>query len=375
MVDEYKLPLVSIKESNSVTVLSTIALVGGLIGLFTSFIPCLGMLAVFITVPAGAIGIAAVFIANSKKTPKAFALTATTIAVIGFFVSYSQYSAISKAADSIKQAGIAMAENNKRFAEEQRQRLEAAQAATEQRKKQLQEIAESQKKQAEDAKTEYFKDGYEKIINNKILSINDESLNKEIVSAKEKLGTYNSYIENPTADMYFENGRFHVYSDSDISKMQGVARQKYDAFDLARNKDIIEKRKEALITLSNNLSAKLYVLQKNIDDQVMIKSPDLSCSVSKLQINYNKNIITFHDLDSLEKVSKTTDKAVLILGKLTDDKHRFPIFIIFFNKEKPIYTIPIGFSNNIDKPITPSMISNILVKTDSSFNKNGISCL
>jgi hypothetical protein len=76
-----------LKESGAVTALSVIGLVFGLIGMLGSFIPCLGALAFYISIPAAIVSGIALGIAYSQKAKKTFAIVALTISLIGVVIS------------------------------------------------------------------------------------------------------------------------------------------------------------------------------------------------------------------------------------------------------------------------------------------------
>jgi MORN repeat variant len=78
----------------TVSVIATITLVMGLIGLFISFIPIIGVVALKISIPACIVGGIGVIFAYKQKSPKGYIAGATTVAVIGAMFSYVQYSAI-----------------------------------------------------------------------------------------------------------------------------------------------------------------------------------------------------------------------------------------------------------------------------------------
>ena len=83
-----------LKDSGTVTVLSVIGLVFGLIGMLASFVPCLGALAFLIGIPAAlasGIGLAVAYSQHAKRT---FAVVALTISLIGVVISGAQYMTI-----------------------------------------------------------------------------------------------------------------------------------------------------------------------------------------------------------------------------------------------------------------------------------------
>ena len=83
-----------LKDSGTVTVLSVIGLVFGLIGMLASFVPCLGALAFLVGMPAAlasGIGLAVAYSQHAKRT---FAIVALTISLIGVVISGAQYMTI-----------------------------------------------------------------------------------------------------------------------------------------------------------------------------------------------------------------------------------------------------------------------------------------
>jgi hypothetical protein len=93
-----------LKESGTVTALSVIGLVFGLIGMLGSFVPCLGALAFYIGIPAAlvsGIGLGVAYNQNAKRT---FAIVALTISLIGVVISGWQYSSIISAGEEAQQS-------------------------------------------------------------------------------------------------------------------------------------------------------------------------------------------------------------------------------------------------------------------------------
>ncbi|MGG6269977.1 hypothetical protein [Leptolyngbya sp. AN10] len=86
------------KEASApTTVLSVIALVFGLIGMVASFIPCLGVFAIWIALPSSLLAGVATCLAYAKKEAKAFPLVALTISMIGLVISGTQIVALGTA--------------------------------------------------------------------------------------------------------------------------------------------------------------------------------------------------------------------------------------------------------------------------------------
>lgn len=83
-----------LKDSGTVTALSVIGLVFGLIGMLGSFIPCIGAIAFYIGIPAAIISAIALGIAYSQKAKNTFAIVALTISLIGVVISGWQFFSI-----------------------------------------------------------------------------------------------------------------------------------------------------------------------------------------------------------------------------------------------------------------------------------------
>lgn len=92
-----------LKESGTVTAMSVVGFVFGLIGMMGSFIPCLGSLAFYIGIPAALISAIALGIAYSQNAKKTFAIVAVTISLIGVVISGWQYFSIVSAGNKAKQ--------------------------------------------------------------------------------------------------------------------------------------------------------------------------------------------------------------------------------------------------------------------------------
>lgn len=92
-----------LKDSGTVTALSVIGLVFGLIGMLGSFIPCLGSLAFYIGIPAAIISGIALGVAYSQKAKRTFAIVALTISLIGVVISGWQYFSIMSAGEKARQ--------------------------------------------------------------------------------------------------------------------------------------------------------------------------------------------------------------------------------------------------------------------------------
>ena len=87
------------RDSGTVTALSVIGLVFGLIGMLGSFIPCIGSLAFFVGIPAALVSGIALWIAYTQKAKRTFAIVALTISLIGVVISGWQYFSIASAGE------------------------------------------------------------------------------------------------------------------------------------------------------------------------------------------------------------------------------------------------------------------------------------
>lgn len=92
-----------IKDSGTVTALSVIGLVFGLIGMLGSFIPCIGALAYYIGIPAAIISAIALGVAYSQNAKRTFAIVALTISLIGIVISGYQYFSIKSSGENARQ--------------------------------------------------------------------------------------------------------------------------------------------------------------------------------------------------------------------------------------------------------------------------------
>jgi len=120
--------------SGTVSSIATITLIGGLIGLFGSFIPCLGILSLYISVPSSILGVFGIFIAHNQKSLKGYIAGATTVAIVGALIAYSQYAALTDIAkggqkflkddSNLRKIRLIEEENRRRsIAKENRRRL------------------------------------------------------------------------------------------------------------------------------------------------------------------------------------------------------------------------------------------------------------
>lgn len=92
-----------LKDSGTVTALSVIGLIFGLIGMLGSFIPCIGSLAFYVGIPASIISAIALGVAYSQKAKRTFAIVALTISLIGVVISGVQYFSIISAGEKAGQ--------------------------------------------------------------------------------------------------------------------------------------------------------------------------------------------------------------------------------------------------------------------------------
>jgi len=92
-----------LKDSGTVTALSVIGLVFGLIGMLGAFIPCIGSLAFYIGIPAAIISAIGLGVAYSQNAKRTFAIVALTISLIGVVISGWQYFSIISAGEKARQ--------------------------------------------------------------------------------------------------------------------------------------------------------------------------------------------------------------------------------------------------------------------------------
>ncbi len=93
-----------LRDSGTVTALSVIGLVFGLIGMLGSFIPCLGALAFFVGIPAALASGAALAVAYSQNAKRSLAIAALTISLIGVVISGWQYFTIAAAGERARES-------------------------------------------------------------------------------------------------------------------------------------------------------------------------------------------------------------------------------------------------------------------------------
>jgi len=97
-----------IKDSGTVTALSVIGLVFGLIGMLGSFIPCLGAFAFYVGIPAALASGAGLGVAYSQNAKRSLAIAALTISLIGVVISGLQYFSIVSAGERARQEMLRM---------------------------------------------------------------------------------------------------------------------------------------------------------------------------------------------------------------------------------------------------------------------------
>ena len=88
--------------TNSWKTLAIIALVLGIVALLFSFIPCLGMYAIFPGIIGIVLGVVSIMQAGKVNAPKGMAIAAIACSVLGSAVAGFQYSKIKSAMDDPK---------------------------------------------------------------------------------------------------------------------------------------------------------------------------------------------------------------------------------------------------------------------------------
>lgn len=91
-----------LKDSGTVTAMSVVGFVFGLIGMLGSFIPCIGAWAFYVGIPAAIISAIGLGIAYSQHAKRTFAIVAVTISLIGVVISGWQYFSIISAGKEAK---------------------------------------------------------------------------------------------------------------------------------------------------------------------------------------------------------------------------------------------------------------------------------
>ena len=89
--------------SSAITALSVLVLVFGIIGLLGSFIPCLGMLAIYISIPTAIVGVITVIAAKKVNAPRGLAVAGLVIALIASGIAIAQASALDSANKKLEQ--------------------------------------------------------------------------------------------------------------------------------------------------------------------------------------------------------------------------------------------------------------------------------
>lgn len=101
-----------LKESNTVTVLSVLGFIFGLMGMLASFIPLIGSVAFFIGIPAAILSGVACYVAKAERVKQTFAITALTVSLVGISVSAWQYYTIVSVARHIDNQTRQMLQNS-----------------------------------------------------------------------------------------------------------------------------------------------------------------------------------------------------------------------------------------------------------------------
>lgn len=191
-----------LKDSGTVTAISVVGFIFGIIGMLGSFIPCLGSLAFYIGIPAAIISALALGIAYSQKARKTFAIVALTVSCIGVIISGWQYFSIIAAGQKAKEK---IEEMSRQYAQPQPQKREQIMRQQEKSGPKIEQLPSdsSGKNQAEARKL--FYDAYLPLITGPqkdIEKIHDDEkwIKKEILLPR---GTSNfMQIEMHQYDMY-----------------------------------------------------------------------------------------------------------------------------------------------------------------------------
>lgn len=93
------------------------SLVLGIVGLVISFIPCLGMYGLFLTVPGVVLGFVGLIMAAKKNAPKGLAIAGVVCSIIGTIIAGWQYKKLSEASDSLTQMANELSAEFKKAAE------------------------------------------------------------------------------------------------------------------------------------------------------------------------------------------------------------------------------------------------------------------
>ena len=137
------------------------SLVLGIVGLVISFVPCLGMYGLFLTVPGVVLGFVGLFTAAKSNAPKGLAIAGLICSIIGTIVAGWQYKKLSEASNILQDAANAIGEEIKKSAQSGDTKTldeavkkvtdQVSKEAAEAGKKAAQEAAEAGKKAVEDA--------------------------------------------------------------------------------------------------------------------------------------------------------------------------------------------------------------------------------
>jgi hypothetical protein len=102
------------KPSSAVTALSVCVLVFALIGLLGSFIPCLGMFTVYISVPSAIVGIITVFMAKKVNAPRGLPIAGLVIALIASGIAIAQISAMQATGNAAQEMSRKLEQENRK---------------------------------------------------------------------------------------------------------------------------------------------------------------------------------------------------------------------------------------------------------------------
>ena len=102
------------------------SLVLGIVGLVISFIPCLGMYGLFLTVPGVILGIVGLSMAAKKNGPKGLAIAGVVCSIIGTIIAGWQYKKLSEASDSLTQLSNELSKEFQKAAESAQKSAESA---------------------------------------------------------------------------------------------------------------------------------------------------------------------------------------------------------------------------------------------------------
>lgn len=92
-----------LKSSTVVTVLSVIGCIFGAIGVLGAFIPCFGIFALFIGIPAALVSGIGLGIAYQQQAKRTFAIVALTISLIGVTISGLQFIGLTSLGHQLQQ--------------------------------------------------------------------------------------------------------------------------------------------------------------------------------------------------------------------------------------------------------------------------------